>query len=218
MSPVPDFPSAGDPLPDGCRRIEVRVAELRQLFDAIDPSPFGQRDLDPRADEFIVEWARELPTDKPWALVVHLDRKAGRADEAGMLREAVHQYFSQRARSTARSLRQLFRRGRSSLLIALAFLAASIGVGDLAASALGETRFAEILREGLLIAGWVAMWRPLEVFLYDWWPVRAERRLLERLSTIPVRIEYADRSSDDAWQSDWPAVGETPVRESKGLP
>ncbi len=211
---MPDA-SAGDPIPEGSRRIEVRVAELRQLFDAIDPSPFRQRDLDPRADEFIVEWARELPADKPWAFVVHLDRSAGRADEAGMLRDAVQQYFRQRAKSTARSLRQLFRRGRSSLAIALAFLAASIGVGDLAAAALGETRFAEILREGLLIAGWVAMWRPLEVFLYDWWPIRAEQRLLERLSAIPVRIEYADRTSGDAWQSDWPAAEEAADTENK---
>jgi hypothetical protein len=29
----------------------------------------------------------------------------------------------------------------------------------------------------LVIGGWVAMWRPMEVFLYDWWPVRAEARL-----------------------------------------
>ena len=41
--------------------IEVRVAELRQLFNAIDPSPFRERDLDPRAETFIVDWARELP-------------------------------------------------------------------------------------------------------------------------------------------------------------
>jgi len=38
---------------------QVRVAELRQLFNAIDPSPFRERDLDPRAEEFIVEWARD---------------------------------------------------------------------------------------------------------------------------------------------------------------
>ena len=36
------------------------------------------------------------------------------------------------------------------------------------------------------------MWRPLEVFLYDWWPIRAEGRLLQRLSTMPVRIEYKE--------------------------
>jgi hypothetical protein len=50
------------------------------------------------------------------------------------------------------------------------------------------------------------MWRPLEVFLYDWWPIRAERELLRRLSTIPVRIEYGATARTGAWQSDWPAM------------
>jgi hypothetical protein len=49
-------PSAGDPLPPKCRIIEVRVGELRQLFNAIDPSPFRERDLDPAAEDFIVSW------------------------------------------------------------------------------------------------------------------------------------------------------------------
>ena len=85
--------SAGDALPQHCQVIEIRVAELRQLFNAIDPSPFRQRDLDPRAEEFIVDWASDLRMDKPWALVVHLDRPAGRADEAAALREAIHEYL-----------------------------------------------------------------------------------------------------------------------------
>jgi hypothetical protein len=50
------------------------------------------------------------------------------------------------------------------------------------------------------------MWRPLEVFLYDWWPILAEVRLLDRLSRMPVRIEYLETASTDAWRSDWPAV------------
>jgi hypothetical protein len=56
------------------------------------------------------------------------------------------------------------------------------------------------------------MWRPLEVFLYDWWPIRAEVRLFERLSTMPVRIEYHESASSGAWRSDWPAV---PVAEPR---
>ena len=173
--------SAGDPIPSGCRLIEVRVAELRQLFNAIDPSPFRERDLDPRAE-------------------------AGPDDEAAVLREAIHEYFGQQVVRSRRRLRELFRRGRISLLIALAFLAASIAVGDAIASYLGGSRLAGVVREGFLIGGWVAMWRPLEVFLYDWWPIRAEERLLRRLSAIPVRIEYADTATPDAWRSDWPAT------------
>jgi hypothetical protein len=204
---VPHRPRfAGDTLPQRCAVIEIRVGELRQLFNAIDPSPFRQRDLDPRAEEFIVDWAKDLAADRPWGLVVHLDRPAGRADEAGALRDAIHEYFGQRVLAARRRLRELFHRGRISLAIALGFLTASIAAGDIIAGSLGDGRLGGVIREGFLIGGWVAMWRPLEVFLYDWWPIRAEGRLLQRLSTMPVRIDYEETANTEAWRADWPEV------------
>jgi hypothetical protein len=197
--------AAGDVIPGGCHRIEVRVAELRQLFNAIDPSPFHERDLDPRAEEFIVDWATDLPRHARLALVVHLDRTAGPGDEADALRDAVHQFFAARATSTRRRLRELFRRGRISLAIALAFLSLLVVAADLVAASFTGSRLAPVLREGFLIGGWVAMWRPLEVFLYEWWPIRAEARLHDRLSRMPVRIEYTGKVPADATRSDWPA-------------
>ncbi len=197
--------SAGDVIPSDARFIEVRVSELRQLFNAIDPSPFRERDLDPRAEEFIVEWARDLPRDASLALRVHLERGAGPADEAARLADAIHRYFQGRAAGSRRRLRELFRRGRISLLIGLAFLGGSLMLSDVIAT-VGVGGVAALLREGFIIGGWVAMWRPLEVFLYDWWPIRGEIRLLDRLGAMPLRIEYNEAVSGDAWQSDWPAV------------
>src|SRR3954466_12853272 len=107
--------SAGDEMSPNCVRIEVHVGELRQLFDAMDPSPFRERDLDPNAEEFIVAWAREAPRDAALALLVRLNRGAGPPAEPLLLREAIHDYFSQRALVTRRLLRELFRRGRISL-------------------------------------------------------------------------------------------------------
>ena len=202
----------------GAHVIEVRVGELRQLFNAIDPSPFRGRDLDPRAEEFIVEWARDLPRHAPLSLVVHLERTAGRADEAPLLEDAIHQYFNERAASSRPNLRELFRRGRLSLAIAVAFLSASTVFGDALGNYFRNTRFAEVLREGFLIGGWVAMWRPLEVFLYDWWPIRAEVHLLQRLSRMPVRIAYQETASTDAWRSDWPAVPAAQARVAPPSP
>jgi hypothetical protein len=196
--------SAGDAIPPKCQLIEVRVAELRQLFNAIDPSPFRERDLDPRAEEFIVGWAQDLSADAPIAFVVHLERAAGRPDESVLLRQAIHEFFSQRAAGSRRNLRQLFRRGRISLVIGLAFLATAIAVGDAIGTYFHENRWPEVLRESLLIGGWVAMWRPLEVFLYDWWPIRAEAHLYDRLTAMPVKIVYTPKASPDAWRSDWP--------------
>jgi hypothetical protein len=47
-----------------------------------------------------------------------------------------------------------------------------------------------VVHESLLIAGWVAMWRPLEIFLYDWWSIRSEARLFDRLAVMPVRLAH----------------------------
>jgi hypothetical protein len=206
---VNEAASAGDAFPPDCEIIEVHVAELRQLFNSMDPSPFHDRDLDPSAEEFIVSWSMELPRDAPLGLLIYLDRPAGLADEAVVLRDAIHQFFSERSTATRRRLRQLFRRGRISLVIGLAFLGVSIALSKLLANWTNAGGVVEILRESLSIGGWVAMWRPLEVFLYDWWPIRAEAQLSDRLAAMPVRIRYAADRLSDAWRRDWPAASQT---------
>lgn len=169
--------------------IEVRVAQVNQLFNTIDPSPFYERDLDPAAEEFIEEWAKEVPRSSPLALLVHVDGLSPEAHDGTLLRRAVQQFFGRKAHLTRRRLRELLRRGRVSLVIALVFLSA---LGALANALSGTIHGAigGILREGLLIGGWVAMWRPLEIFLYDWWPIRAQARLFDRLADMPVTIQH----------------------------
>ena len=196
--------------------IEVRVAELRQLFHTLDPSPFQERDLDPRAETFIVDWARDVPKEVPLSLLVHLGRACGPKDDTALLGEAVHEYFKQRAMEFRRKLRTLFRRGRISLVIALGFLGAAVAASDLIGT-MSQTGVMKVLREGLLIGGWVAMWRPLEVFLYDWWPIREEIRLLERLSRMPISIDYNEKAPPESWQYDWPAVGAAEEARMAGL-
>jgi hypothetical protein len=168
-------------------QVEVRLRELSQLFNSMDPSPFIDRDLDAAAEEFIVSWARELPHKGELELVIHLttlpepDRAAGTA-------EAVRHYFASRAEIKRRELRLLLRRGRSSGVIALLFLAGCFGLGEMVRSASTQP-WAGFVELGLHIAGWVAMWRPLEIFLYDWWPIHSDQLLLERLARMSVRLE-----------------------------
>jgi hypothetical protein len=78
---------AGDPLPANCELIEVHVTELKQLFNAIDPSPFHERDLDPNAEEFITGWAKEASPSATFGLAVYLDRPAGLPNEPAELRK-----------------------------------------------------------------------------------------------------------------------------------
>jgi hypothetical protein len=54
-----------------------------------------------------------------------------------------------------------------------------------------------VLRESLVIGGWVAMWRPMELLPYDWRPVRINQRLFQRLSRMDVRVIARVAPSDD---------------------
>jgi hypothetical protein len=197
--------TAGDALPPGGVLIEVRVAELQQLFNGMDASPFRERDLDPNAEEFIVGWAREAPRGTRLGLLVELSRGPGLDDEPAVLRDAIRGFFAHRAQMSRARLRQLLRVGRTSLLVGLCFLVAAVGLGGVVAISMKGQRIGEFIQQGLSICGWVAMWRPLEIFLYGWWPIRTETQLYDLLSVMPVRIAYTEAADPEAWRHDWPA-------------
>jgi hypothetical protein len=166
--------------------LELRLADAQQLFYSLDPAPFRERDLDPKAVDYIVEWAQEQPSHAPLALVVHLGHCG--ADDAKTLDDAVHEYFRRRAVATRRRLRKLFRTGRISLAIGLFFLLAAIVVGEYVGGIFSKARYGRLVEESLVIGGWVALWHPMGIFLYEWWPIVAEARLYDRLSTMSVSV------------------------------
>lgn len=172
----------------GHGNIEVQVDHIAQLFDTLDPFPFHERDLDREAEEFIVGWARELPRTQPLKIMVHLPQKEAETDQARALGAALHQYFSYRADWMSKELKEMFRVGRYSLAIGLVALALCVALSGLVQSAFGSGNLGRIFSEGLIILGWVANWRPIEIFLYEWWPLARRRRLYRRLAAADVQL------------------------------
>lgn len=202
--------SVGDELPPICELIEVHVTDLRMFFNPIDPSPPTERDLESKAEEFIVDWARAARRDVRLALQVNVDTPTS-PEEAETVGAAVHEFFRQRSMSANRRLSQLFRVGRTSLIIGAAFLAGAVTLASFVDRAFGDRAVGALLRETLVIGGWVAMWRPLEIFLYDWWPIRAERQLYDRLSVMPVRVTLNAVSIDPTAPRSAPSSGMSPT-------
>lgn len=170
--------------------IQLHIRELRQLFNSIDPSPFRERDLDTNCEQFIVSWAREVAPDRPLRLAIRVEREPPGSRLSHDVPSAIHAHFAREASMQDLRRRHLVREGRASLAIGLAALVLCIGAATLLPAArLGA--LGEILRESLIIAGWVVMWHPLETLLYGVWPVVRERRLLERLAAAEVEITMA---------------------------
>jgi hypothetical protein len=107
-------------------QIDIRIGRVDQRFQTFDPSRFRERDLDPDATAFIVDWARELNRRVP--LEIHLNVKDS---------------------------------GPALSLIA----------------------------ESLTILGWVVNWRPLEIFLYEWRPIRRDAKLFRRLAAARIKVQ-----------------------------
>jgi hypothetical protein len=168
--------------------IEVRIRELSQLFNSLDPSPFHERDLDDDAVDYIIGWARELPSGVPLRIIVHLpEAEARKAHERG-LEKAVTNFFADRAVAQQREMNELFRIGWRYLAIGLPLLAICISSSHFARVYLGGGPLAYLVAESLLLVGWVANWKPIETFLYDWWPLKRRRDLYRRLASASIEI------------------------------
>lgn len=169
---------------EGWTLIELKLNETQQLFNSMDPSPFRERDLDPDAAEYVLDALRELHGHERVKLVVYLPGPHEPGLEA-MIRQSVCNFFRYRERVSRFAVRQKLRLGRSSLMVGLVFLAAC-SLLRLLLPPEGVT--SKTVSEGLLILGWVAMWKPLEILLYEWWPLLAEARLDARVQLLPVEV------------------------------
>jgi len=169
--------------------IEVRLSSIDQLFNTLDPSPFREKDLDKEVEEFIISWARELPTDLPFTIVVHLPEKQLARAEAKEIGPAITGFFGYSAQEIGLELKELFRVGRRSLGIGIAVLVVSIVASQMVAHNLEPRPLGKVLEESLIIFAWVANWRPTEIFLYDWWPIARRRRLCQRLAAAKVELK-----------------------------
>lgn len=165
--------------------IELRLRDIRQLFNTLDPSPFHTKDLDPAAEEYLVGAMREIGV-RPRALLLHVPPGTSDRESDGLV-AAIRNYFMYRAWHTSEQLRLMLWRGLISLAIGLLFLVACLSLRQLIETFTAGPGMA-VVAEGLLILGWVAMWRPVEIFLYDWWPELGRRRVFTRIARMHVEV------------------------------
>ena len=144
--------------------IEMKLNSLAQLFTLLDPSPFFEKDLTrtPRP----ISWTRRASSRsrRRCASSSTCRRRRFSRTPPSRWRTRSTTTSTTRPRLPTPNCASSCARGRGSLLIGLTFLAACLSARELIAG-LGTGTVYEIVQEGLLISGWVAMWRPIQIFL-----------------------------------------------------
>ena len=174
---------------DGKVCIDLTLRHPKQLFDARDAAPFRERDLDDDAVEWLTASVEELRFNEPFKIVIaFLEPPGGEMDAEGV-RQAIQAHFDYEIDLLRRKLSRLFRQGYLFLALGLGMLMVC-----LYAASLVERRAAPDLKPflgvGLTISGWVALWRPIEVFLFDWWPFAQQMRLMKRIRNAEIEVRW----------------------------
>jgi hypothetical protein len=151
-------------------KIEIKANRIDQLFPDLDPLPPWPSALDKDIDEYVIRLARTARKGQPIKILVILPEAESETKEALELPRDFACYFGSRADLFQSDLSQLFRDGRRFLAIGMSILVACLVLAQIAGTYLAEGPFRRLVEQSLPILGWVANWRPLEIFHYDWWP------------------------------------------------
>lgn len=158
--------------------IQIRIRKLDQLFESLDPSPLRKRALGHSAENYILACVRKHLRPEPLQLLVYLPESL-RANVADMT-EGIHEHFRVAHAQGERRFRRRIRTGGITLGIGLAVLGTSFALRSLLGDLEGQV--AQGFGEGLLILGWVAMLRPIEILLYEHWESHLHHAELNRLA------------------------------------
>jgi hypothetical protein len=153
------------------------------MFSSLDPSPFWDRDLDHNAAAFIEDEFSDKRSAAFWHLHVHTQ---GDSALAGDLQTAVENYYGRMATAARRELVEHRRMGHIALLVGLAVFLLSMTARELLLRLIAP--LPQTVNEGLIILGWIALWRPTEMLAYEWVPLVRKRRLYERLAGVRVAV------------------------------
>lgn len=185
-------PLAGKPAPPAVRSsatIDIRIQRIDQLLDSLDPAPFSEneRALSRDAEDYIVDFAGEYGRAEPLRLIVQAPVSI--KPHAAEIAHVIHAHFERAHAQCRRRYQRRMRIGRTLLVAGTAVL----GIALLLRALLGDPGDRAMIvaaGEGLLILGWVAMWRPLEILLFERLENHQKSALLHRLAQIPVDFEF----------------------------
>jgi len=172
---------------DGFCLIEIRLNKIQQLFSSLDPAPFRERDLDPAAESYIVHAVKDFPHKLPMKIVLFMPEAELATTDVTLISNAVRNFFAYRKTVILEDLKTLLHGGWISFVIALVFLMSCLMLRQMVEKLFSGT-MAVVANEGLLIMGWVAMWRPIYIFLYEWWPFIGRIRIYNKLKDIAVEF------------------------------
>lgn len=177
---------------EGKRWIEVRVKSPLQLFDARDPAPFWERDLDDDFVGYVMAATKEFSMSTPLKIVIYVEERETKELPKEAIREAFHSYLMYRIDVQRGELKSFVKRAQMFLLIGVSILVSCLSIAQ-GITVPSPPGMLGILRDGIVIFGWVSIWKPIELILFDWYPLYEILRYYDKLLQTEIDIRFASQ-------------------------
>ena len=165
--------------------IKLQLLNIKELLRS-PVSLYRKRTLKADAEEFIVEEAEALPRKAAINMKVHLAFSEIKYKDD--IAPAIHRHFCYRREQAQKKHKRMLHYGGRILFIALGLLAVIFTLTELATWLAPDNRLVLFIREYFVILGWVVLWRPMELLLYDRYPVKRMINLFRRLEQSNVQV------------------------------
>jgi len=171
--------------------VDLYLSDIHNFFQTPEVDPFLGENIEASGIDQLIDTMNARPSSQKGigSIVIHLPEAMITPDLPARVRTAITNYCNAQIRLAVQKKRETWLEGRKALRIGLVFWAICLAMSLLFEEVI-FTRHAvgRLFGEGFIIAGWVGLWRPAELLLYDWRPYAREMKRYEEIKAMDVRI------------------------------
>ena len=176
---------------------EIEIEDLDHLVVPPEQDPSSDRPLEYLGHSGMERMMRNIKPSgffqrsKRYHLIIRMPPDKALPGATVQAKALLSKYGSRMIEDNNNRITQIQKKGRRQLPFALVILFICIGLGIFFGLELFVDQspiLALAISEGFYIVGWIALWRPMDVLLFDPMEVRMENRLLRHLMEMPIDI------------------------------
>jgi hypothetical protein len=171
--------------------VDLYLSDIHNFFQTPEIDPFLGENIEASGIDQLIDTMNARPSRQRGIrqIIIHLPSAMIEPGLPAKVSAAINNYCNAQIRLAVQKKREIWLEGRKSLRIGLVFWAICLALSLLFEEVIFTRHaFGRLFGEGFIIAGWVGLWRPAELLLYDWRPYSREKKRYEEIKTMDVRI------------------------------
>ncbi|ERI93965.1 hypothetical protein HMPREF1982_01273 [Clostridiales bacterium oral taxon 876 str. F0540] len=168
--------------------LNIAVKNTEEIYQQFGYSSINENTISKDFEEYILGCVKNYPLEEKVKIVIHIRKKDEK--ELDSLDDHIHKHFCNKLADIELSLKQQFKEWKINMTIGILFLVLCLVLVQVL-EAFQHINFMKIIKEGLIIIGWVALWEPVTFILFSWRNLRRDRLYYKKLCSIPISVvEY----------------------------